>query len=112
MQYQKLCKTNPTPAVPTESYPLHFHSYFAGDLFFEDPENKFPAVRHKAKDIFAQPTKKELFKIRLFIRIDRDRLPNKDHIKRYMRQKFCENCKPNTIRNAYFGIFSFFRFFP
>jgi len=27
-----------------------------------------------------------------------------------MRHKFRENCKPNTIRNAYFAIFSFFKF--
>ena len=110
MQYQKLRKTIPAPATPTESYPLHFHSYFAGDLFFEDPKNKFPAIRHKIKKICSQPTKRELFKIRLFIRLERDRLPNQDHIMRYMRHKFRVNCKPNTIRNAYFGIFSFFRF--
>ncbi|NNL76378.1 MAG: tyrosine-type recombinase/integrase [Desulfobacterales bacterium] len=110
MQYQKLLKSVPVVADPPEAYQLHFHSYFAGDLFCEDPENKFPAIRHKSKDIFSPPTKRELFKIRLFIRMERDRLPNQDHIKRYMRNKFRENCKPNTIRNAYFGIFSFFSF--
>ncbi len=110
MQYQKLLKSVPFTDDLPDTYQLHFHSYFAGDLFCEDPDDKFPAVRHKPKDIFAQPTKRELFKTRLFIRIARDKLPNQDHIKRYMRQKFRENCKPNTIRNAYFGIFSFFRF--
>ena len=110
MQYQKLRKTIPSPAVPTESYPLHFHSYFAGDLFFEDPENKFPAKPHYTKKTISMPTKREVFKIRLFLRIERDKLPNQEHVIRYMRHKFRVNCKPNTIRNAYFGIFSFFRF--
>ena len=110
MQYQKLRKTVPTPPTPTESYPLHFHSYFAGDLFFEDPENKFPAKPHYTKKTISMPTKREVFKIRLFLRIERDKLPNQEHVIRYMRHKFRVNCKPNTIRNAYFGIFSFFRF--
>ena len=110
MQYQKFAKRSQPLPSPPETYPLHFHSYFAGDLFFEDPENKFPAIPHSAKKIYSQPTKRELFKIRFFIRLERDKLPNQDHIMRYMRHKFRVNCKPNTIRNAYFGIFSFFRF--
>ena len=79
MQYQKLRKTVPTPPTPTESYQLHFHSYFAGDLFFEDPQSKFPTSPHYTKKTISMPTKRELFKIRLFLRIERDRLPNQEH---------------------------------
>lgn len=58
MQYQKLHKTIPTAIDPTETYPLHFHSYFAGDLFFEDPHNKFPASPHYTSKTVSLPTKK------------------------------------------------------
>ncbi len=108
MQYQKPLK--PTQTDSLGSYPLNFHSYFEGDLFSEDPQTKFPTGPTNTHQVYTQPTKWELFRTRLFLRIERDKLPNQEHVIRYMRHKFRENCKPNTIRNAYYSIFLFFKF--
>ena len=108
MQHQKLL--NPTQPDSLGSYPQDFHSYLEGDLFSEDSQTKFPAGQTNTHQVYTQPSKRELFRIRLFLRIERDKLPNQEHVIRYMRHKFRVNCKPNTIRSAYCSIFLFFKF--
>ena len=108
MQYLKPPKT--TNLAPPDSYPLKIENHLDGDLSFENPPIQDPNnLLHPHRD-YVRATKRELFRNRQFLRIERDMLPNQEQIVRYMRHKFRENCKPNTIRNAYFAIFSFFKF--
>jgi integrase/recombinase XerD len=104
MHYQKPSKT--THLAPLDSYPLNVQTGLAGDLPFERSPIHLKNPHHN----FARATKRERFRTRQFLKIERDMLPNQEQIVRYMRHKFRENCKPNTIRNAYFAIFSFFKF--
>lgn len=108
MQYQKPPKT--THLDPSDSYPLNIKTHLDGDLPFEKPPIQSPnSLLHSHRD-YARVTQRERFRTRQFIKIERDMLPNTEQIERYLRHKFRENCKPNTIRNAYFAIFSFFKF--
>lgn len=108
MQYQKPPKT--THLYPSDSYPLNIKTHLDGDLPFEKPPIQSPnSLLHSHRD-YARVTQRERFRTRQFLKIERDMLPNTEQIERYLRHKFRENCKPNTIRNAYFAIFSFFKF--
>jgi integrase/recombinase XerD len=108
MQNQKQPKT--THLVPSDSYALNIKTHLDGDLPFEKPPTQSPNSQlHSYRD-WARPTQRERFRTRQFLKIERDMLPNQEQIVRYMRHKFRENCKPNTIRNAYFAIFSLFKF--
>ena len=102
MQYPKFFKTTDTDSFVNHS--LHFHSFFEGDLFFEDPQSKFPAVEEPKIKKGGAPTKRECLRDRIFQDISSKNLPGKEHLDRYFRYKFRHNCKPNTIRSAYSSI--------
>lgn len=108
MQYQKPPKT--THLAPSDSYALNIEPHLDGGLPFENPPTQSPnSLLHPHRD-YTRATQRERFRTRQFLKIERDMLPNQEQIVWYMRHKFRENCKPNTIRNAYFAIFSFFKF--
>lgn len=102
MQYQKFFNTTHTDSIG--NHPLYFHSFFEGDLFFEDPQSKFPTVEEPKIKKGGTPTKRECLRDRIFQDISSKSLPGKEHLERYLRHKFRHNCKPNTIRSAYSSI--------
>jgi len=107
MQYQKPPKT--IHLAPSDSYALNIKPHLDG-VPFENPPIQSPnSLLHPHRD-YTRVTQRERFRTRQFLKIEQDMLPNQEQIVRYMRHKFRENCKPNTIRNAYFAIFSFFKF--
>jgi len=108
MQYQKPPKT--THLASPDSFPPNFKAHLESALSIEGFPIQGPSSPLPTYQDYTPATKRELFRTRQFLRIERDRLPNQEHIVRYMRHKFRENCKPNTIRNAYAAIFSFFKF--
>ena len=61
MQYVKLSKSKPqdSPCSP----PLYFHSFFAGDPFFTDPELKFPPTKPKLDQEKSPPTQREHYRL-------------------------------------------------
>lgn len=103
MQYPKPPKT--THSGTSDSFPLSLKTRLESVLSIEGPSS--PPSTYQD---YTRATNRELFRTRQFLRIGRDMLPNQEHIVRYMRHKFRENCKPNTIRNAYVAIFLFFKF--
>jgi integrase/recombinase XerD len=102
MQYPKFFKTTDTDSFV--NLPLHFHSFFEGDLFFEDPRSKFPELEEPEIKKEGAPIKRALYRDRLFKDLSNKNLPGKEHIERYLRYKFRQNCRPNTIRIAYVSI--------
>jgi integrase/recombinase XerD len=102
MHYPKFFKE--TVSDSFGNHPLHFHSFFEGDLFFEDPQSKFPVIEKPKIEKKPTPTKRELFRDRIFKKLSSREFPSKEHIERYICHKFRQNCKPNTIRNAYISI--------
>jgi integrase/recombinase XerD len=102
MQYVKLSKLKPQD--PACSHPLYFHSFFAGDPFFTDPESKFPPVEPKLAQEQSPQTQRERYRNRILEKISALEVPGKEHFKGYIRRKFRINCKPNTIRNDYKSI--------
>jgi integrase/recombinase XerD len=102
MQYPKFFKETITDSFGI--HPLHFHSFFEGDLFFEDPQSKFPAIEEPEIKKDPAPIKRALYRTRLFKDLSGRDLPGKEHVERYLHYKFRQNCRPNTIRIAYASI--------
>jgi site-specific recombinase XerD len=102
MQYEKLFKSK--HKNPPFNEPHYFHSFFAGDLFFDDPKTKFPAKRPNPPKAKSPPTQRELYRNRILEKISTRDIPGKKYFAQYIRHKFRINCKPNTIRNDYNSI--------
>ena len=59
MRYEKLLNSRlKDPAGP---YPLIYHSFFEGNLFFEDPQVKFPPEKPRFKIKEYVPTQRERY---------------------------------------------------
>lgn len=102
MRYEKLFKSK--LKNPPFNEPLYFHSFFAGDPFFKDPETKFPPKRPKPPKEKSPPTQRELYRDRILEKISSRDIPGKKYFAQYIRHKFRINCRPGTIRNDYNSI--------
>ena len=108
MRYEKLLNSRlKDPAGP---YPLIYHSFFEGNLFFEDPQAKFPLEKPGTKNKEYTPSQREVYRNKLLEEIDRQNIRGAEHFKEYILEKFRKHCSKNTIRNAYTSIFQFLDF--
>ena len=108
MQYQKFIEKSYKGDF--SSYPLNFHSYFAGDLFSPEPQSKFPPADPRTLFEPRITNKRERYRTRLVGEISSLRVPGREHLKRYILHKFRNNHKRNTIRGALTSVVKFLTF--
>lgn len=106
MRYQK--PLNSRLHDPAEPYPLNYHSFFEGNLFFENPQAKFPQKKPQIPQYI--PSQREVFRNKLLEKIDRHNVRGAEYFKEYILEKFRKNCSKNTIRNAYTSVYQFLNF--
>ena len=108
MRYEKLLKSRLID--PANPYPSIYHSFDKGNLFFEDPQAKFPPKKLQIQQYVPSP--REVFRNKVLEKIDRHNVNGAKHFKEYILEKFRKNCSKNTIAKCLFQCLSIPRLCP
>ena len=86
---------------------LNFQQHLLGD----DSKSALPPASQQSQCDAHFPNERQRYRTRLIAEISSLKVPGKDFLKRYILHKFCNNCKPNTIRVALSNVVKFLKFF-
>jgi integrase/recombinase XerD len=91
--------------------PNHVHGCHPSDLRDYFGESPFYLTVKTPKDSFPPVSRRLLLLKRILDDISGSDLPAKDSFSEYMRQKYRQNCRPNTLRQAAASLIQFLTFY-